>query len=88
MSLYRFDPPVGSRPLEGFVRAGVDGPVVCDSCGCRLEPPGRISETAEPAGEWRHFEGLPGRDARGCRVDCVDLAHGRDGRVLAELAAV
>jgi hypothetical protein len=36
----------------------------------------------DPAGSWRHFEGLPGRDARGCRVVCVDLDHGMDGYVI------
>jgi hypothetical protein len=24
---------------------------------------------------WFHFNPLGGRDARGCRVDCVDSAH-------------
>ncbi len=83
MSLFRYDPPAGSQVVEGFARAAVDGPVVCRTCGCRLEAPLIGSDMdGDLAGDWRHFEGLPGRDARGCRVACVDLAHGRDGRVL------
>jgi hypothetical protein len=50
------------------------GPVTCAACGCRLE---RAS-----AGEWRHFSPMGGRDARGCRVACVDEAHDREGRAL------
>jgi hypothetical protein len=83
MSLYRYDPPPGSLPVDGSVRAAADGPVVCRVCGCRLEAPASwFDNDGEQAGTWRHFEGLPGRDARGCRVACVDLGHGRDGRVL------
>jgi len=82
LSLYRYDPPAGV-PMEGFMRASVDGPVVCGSCGCRLQPPATSYDSdGEQAGAWRHFEGLPGRDARGCRIGCVDLAHDRDGHVL------
>jgi hypothetical protein len=28
-----------------------------------------------PDAAWRHFWGLPGHDARGCRVACIDLPH-------------
>ena len=43
------------------------GAVVCDVCGCRLEDAdGRA---------YRHFAGAPGRDARGCRVPCLDHEH-------------
>jgi hypothetical protein len=83
MSLYRYDPPPGAPALEGFARATSDGPVVCRSCGCRLEAPAAWLDGDRDANPgWHHFEGLPGRDARGCRVACVDLAHGRDGRLL------
>jgi hypothetical protein len=44
-----------------------NGAVVCSACGCRL------AETA--ASRYTHYLGLPGRDARGCRVDCVDMEH-------------
>ena len=83
MSLFRYDPPAGIPHVEGFSRAAIDGPVVCVACGCRLEAPAAWLEgDPDSAGAWRHFEGLPGRDARGCRVACVDLAHGSDGRVV------
>ena len=43
------------------------GAVVCDSCGCRLEDADGRS--------YRHYAGALGRDARGCRVTCVDQEH-------------
>ena len=82
MSLFRYDPPLASYAREGFVRPAVDGPIVCGTCGCRMEAAASGVDGAGLGGAWRHFEGLPGRDARGCRVACVDLTHGRDGRVL------
>jgi hypothetical protein len=82
MSLFRYDPPAGSL-IEGIVRVAVDGPVVCRACGCRLEGPGASADPNDLSTTWRHFEGLPGRDARGCRVVCVDAIHGADGYVLA-----
>jgi hypothetical protein len=84
MSLFQYDPPPGVPVRDGAGRAPVGGPVVCRSCGCRLEAPAsRMEPSADGAQAWRHYEGMPGRDARGCRVPCVDLAHGADGRVLA-----
>lgn len=50
------------------------GPVTCTACGCRLE---RAS-----ADSYKHFSPMAGRDARGCRVDCVDALHDRQGRAL------
>ncbi|MEA2536676.1 MAG: hypothetical protein QOF11_910 [Chloroflexota bacterium] len=55
---------------------GAGGPVTCFTCGCRL------TSTATSATEWTHFAPLGGRDARGCRVDCVDLPHDRAGRAI------
>jgi len=83
MSLFQYDPPTGTPRMEGFVHASVDGPVVCRTCGCRLEGPGSTTDADGLNGAWRHFEGLPGRDARGCSVACVSAAHGPDGHVLA-----
>jgi hypothetical protein len=85
MSLYRYDPPLGSRLPGAPVRpAGVAGPVVCQTCGCRLEAPARWAEDeAESDGAWRHFSvGHAGRDARGCTVGCVELDHSPDGSVI------
>ncbi len=55
---------------------GAEAPVTCATCGCRLtQGPG-----ADRA--WRHFHPFAGHDARGCRVDCVDLPHDSDGHPL------
>jgi hypothetical protein len=58
------------------VRDGQRAPVTCATCGCRLEGAGDGTS-------FRHFNPLAGRDARGCRVACVDLVHGADGLPLA-----
>jgi len=52
------------------VRDGRDAPVTCAACGCRLQAVG-----PEGAEAWFHFGPIAGRDARGCRVDCADMAH-------------
>ena len=64
---------------EIAVRDGQMVPVTCEACGCRLESVGR------PAAAWFHFGRGGGRDARGCRVGCVDAAHDAEGH--ASLAA-
>jgi len=56
------------------VRDGQGAPVTCAACGCRLEPAGSA---------WYHFSPLGGRDARGCRVTCADLAHDASGSAIA-----
>jgi hypothetical protein len=53
------------------------GPVTCVLCGCRL-----TSDGPAGPGAWNHFSPLGGRDARGCRVACVELPHDASGRVL------
>jgi hypothetical protein len=67
-------------PPRSSVRDGQVAPVTCGTCGCRLEPVG-------PSGEegWFHFGRMGGRDARGCRVTCVELEHDASGS--ASLAA-
>ncbi len=67
--------PSDTAGFSNHVRDSRSGPVTCATCGCRLEATGR-------ADVWRHFSPLAGRDARGCRVDCVDLEHDASGRVL------
>ncbi len=58
----------GLRPQATATAIRVEtGPVVCATCGCRL------TETSPAA--WTHYVGLPGRDARGCSVECVDREH-------------
>lgn len=64
--------PSDSETLRTFaVRDGQSAPVTCATCGCRLQP---------TDGAWRHFNPLGGRDARGCRVACVDADHDSTGR--------
>jgi len=60
------------------VRDGQLAAVTCEVCGCRLE-------AADDGVSWFHFGRIAGRDARGCRVACIDLAHDARGR--AEMAA-
>jgi hypothetical protein len=52
------------------VRDGHGAPVTCAACGCRLRAGMADNDIA-----WFHFNPLGGRDARGCRVDCVDSPH-------------
>ena len=56
-------------------------PVTCNVCGCRLTEVRELDGAA-----WRHFQSLPGQDARGCRPGCVDELHDRFGWVLASSA--
>jgi hypothetical protein len=60
--------PETARPLA--VRDGHGAPVTCATCGCRLRAGIADNDIA-----WFHFSPLGGRDARGCRVECVDEAH-------------
>ena len=55
------------------VRDGQGAPVTCLACGCRLE-----HDFATES--WFHFGRHGGRDARGDRVECVDLPHDVWGR--------
>jgi hypothetical protein len=52
-------------------------PVTCSTCGCRLE-----ASTGARDGEYRHYGIFDGRDARGCKVDCVELVHDLEGHPL------
>jgi hypothetical protein len=56
------------------VRDGQGAPVTCATCGCRLE-----HVSASDPSTWFHFGRFAGRDARGCRVHCVDAAHDEAG---------
>jgi hypothetical protein len=63
------------------VRDGHGAPVTCSACGCRLKAAKADNDIA-----WFHFNPLGGRDARGCRVDCVDSPHDVAGYRAASLA--
>ena len=52
-------------------------PVTCNVCGCRLTEVRELDGVA-----WRHFQSIPGQDARGCRPECVDELHDRLGWTL------
>ena len=73
-----------SDPQPAWPRLGASiagGPVTCALCGCRLTT--EVTDPAElGATTWTHFSPLGGRDARGCRVACVDLPHDAAGRAL------
>jgi transcription initiation factor TFIIIB Brf1 subunit/transcription initiation factor TFIIB len=64
------------------VRDGQDAPVTCATCGCRLE-----QTVAAGLSTWFHFGRFAGRDARGCRVECVDAAHDHSGVAFAAVPA-
>ncbi len=64
-----------SSEQTGSVRDGQKAPVTCATCGCRL--------TADAQGRWYHFHPFAGRDARGCRVPCVDRPHDSMGHAAA-----
>jgi hypothetical protein len=72
-------PPTYSRGIGAPAATGTRvsaATVVCDACGCRLT----TRESADDAGftgarRWFHFGGSTGRDARGCTVPCVEIAH-------------
>jgi hypothetical protein len=69
--LYPADP---TRRFPYGHAVSATGPVTCVACGCRLQLVG-----PEGAAAWFHFSPLGGRDARGCRVPCVDAAHDANG---------
>ena len=64
--------PIGRTPLA--TREGDGAALTCAACGCRLTARERVAGMG-PDAAWRHFAGAFGRDARGCRIDCVDEPH-------------
>ena len=71
-----------STARYAFSSSVSDGPVVCASCGCRLQGVGPSGSQA-----WFHFNGARKHDARGCRIECAELAHDRRGRSSVALAS-
>jgi hypothetical protein len=61
------------------VRDGQGAPITCAACGCRLD---RADDQT-----WVHFGRFAGRDARGCRVPCVESGHDSFGLPVAALSA-
>jgi hypothetical protein len=76
MKLHEFEP-VGGSPAPRAMRREDSFVLTCSRCGCRLVARESLADGGRygPDAAWRHFDGLPGRDARGCRVDCIDAVH-------------
>ncbi len=76
MTALEIQAPFSSHPhaarQEPRARRLESGTVVCAACGCRLTT--RESIFGGDA-SWWHFSGRSGRDARGCTVACVEVAH-------------
>ncbi len=51
--------------------------LTCGTCGCRLTARTSLADGGGqgPDVAWRHFPGIGERDARGCRIDCMDVPH-------------
>ncbi|HEY1168775.1 MAG TPA: hypothetical protein VGE81_07380 [Candidatus Limnocylindrales bacterium] len=76
MKLHEFEP-VGETPYPRAIHRDESFVLTCAACGCRLTPRESLADGGllGPDAAWRHFWGLPGRDARGCRVECIDMPH-------------
>lgn len=73
------EPLVVDLDLANFsVREGRLAPITCVACGCRL--------ARRDDGNWWHFAGTEGRDARGCIVGCADQPHYAPGGIAAPLS--
>ncbi len=85
MKLHDYEP-VGDREMRAHaIRLEGSEVLTCTVCGCRLTARTSVSDggTQGPDSAWRHFAGLGGRDARGCRVECMDEPHRLVSSVLA-----
>ena len=74
--------PIGAQATSEASRGGATAvatrvsaeTVVCSTCGCRLTTRD-VARDVSSGGAWYHYEGQPGRDARGCAVACADAPH-------------
>jgi hypothetical protein len=76
MGFYEYQP-VGETIKPRAVRPEGASVLTCAACGCRLTARESLDDGAAygPDAAWRHFWGEGDRDARGCRVECVDKPH-------------
>jgi hypothetical protein len=76
MKLHEFEP-VGESESPRAMHREDSFVLTCAACGCRLTARESLADGGMhgPDAAWRHFWGLPGHDARGCRVACIDLPH-------------
>ena len=74
--MYEFES-VGESAGPRALRRDESLVLTCASCGCRLTARESLRDGGllGPDAAWRHFWGMPGYDARGCRVECLDLPH-------------
>ncbi len=70
---------LSAAPAESPSRAaGVNAPVTCSACGCRLD----ATVARDGSIVYRHFGSASGRDARGCAVACTGADHDVQGEIL------
>ena len=76
MKRYEFEP-VEESAAPRALRRDESVVLTCEACGCRLTARESLRDGGllGPDAAWRHFWGMPGHDARGCRGDCLDLPH-------------
>jgi hypothetical protein len=76
MKQYEFES-VGEVGIPRAMRRDDSAVLTCAACGCRLTARESLRDSGAygPDAAWRHFVGSGGCDARGCRLDCVDLPH-------------
>jgi len=76
MRQYEFEP-VGEIGSPRAMRREDSAVLTCAACGCRLTARESLHDSGAygPDAAWRHFPGTGDRDARGCRLDCMDLPH-------------
>ena len=76
MNMYDFEP-AEEVAAPRATRRDDSAVLTCAACGCRLPPRESLDDGGNigPDAAWRHFWGMPGHDARGCRVACLDLPH-------------
>jgi hypothetical protein len=76
MTMQEFEP-VGEWAVPRALRLDESFVLTCAACGCRLTARESLRDGGRigPDAAWRHFWGMPGHDARGCRVACIDQPH-------------
>lgn len=76
MKLHEFEP-VGEGLEPRALHRDDSMVLTCAGCGCRLTARESLDDGGlmGPDAAWRHYWGMPGYDARGCRVACLDVPH-------------
>jgi hypothetical protein len=77
VKLHEYEP-VGEEPRPRALHREGSAVLTCTACGCRLTAREPLAGGGGPGPDaaWRHYPGGAGdRDARGCRVHCMDEPH-------------